>query len=169
MAWPCWKCVLVYIHTPPTVVFVVYCCVFLLFVGLFGSQPGAGTRPGIFLSLHSALFVPLFSLLITQSSLVHCPRKVQSIQQDSAPCCRWFRHVGNTEFESAPKVSLFVLKKPRWRGGVVWLGRWGTLGGFGSDGDICDIDPCVKFQSSRCQLKGRERQCFHGMRLVTVH
>lgn len=115
MAWPCWKCVLVYFHTPPTVVFVVYCCVFLLFVGFFGPQPGAGTKPGIFLSLHSVLFVPLFSLLITQS-LVHCSRKVQSIQQDSAPCCRWFRHVGNKEFESAPKISLFVLKKPGWQG-----------------------------------------------------
>lgn len=52
-----------YFHTPPTVVFVGWV---LLFVGLFGDQPVAGTSPGIFLSVHSLLFVPLFSLLITR-------------------------------------------------------------------------------------------------------
>lgn len=41
-------------------------CGFILFVGFFGKEPVAGNTPGIFLSLHSLLFVPLFGLLITR-------------------------------------------------------------------------------------------------------
>lgn len=125
-------CVGIFSHSSHSCLCGLLLCFFLLFVGFFGHQPGAGTRPGIFLSLHSELFVPLFSLLITQS-LVHCPRKVQSIQQDSAPCrcCCWFRRVGNKEFESAPKISLFVLKKPSWQGEVEVHGLVEEMGDFG--------------------------------------
>lgn len=41
-------------------------CGFVLFVGFVGEQPTSGNTPGIFLSLHSSLFVLLFGLLITQ-------------------------------------------------------------------------------------------------------
>lgn len=52
-------------------------CGFVLFVGFVGEQPASGNTPGIFLSLHSSLFVPLFGLLITQlqSPLVRCPNR----------------------------------------------------------------------------------------------